>query len=61
MSIVKTAEGFLFSLGILLLMLVALYGVSHLIIRFSPQPISDVINNIVSKSTPGGWTGTSNS
>lgn len=59
--LLKTGEGFLFSLGILLVMLIALYGVAHLIIRFSPQPLSGIINNIVLRSTPGGWTGTSNS
>lgn len=61
MNIAKTAEGFLFSLGVLLFMLIALYGLSHLIIRYSPQPLSGVVQNIVDRSTPSGWTGTSNS
>jgi len=52
---VKTAEGFLFSLGVILIMLIALYGVSSLIVRFSPQPISGFVSGLVSKSTPAGW------
>lgn len=51
----KTAEGFLFSLGVFLVMLIALYGVSSLLVRFSPQPISGFFSTLVSKSTPGGW------
>lgn len=61
MPSLKTAEGILFSLGVLLIMLIALYGTAHLIIRFSPAPISTWFSKIVSYSSPAGWTaGTSN-
>ncbi len=60
-SLLKTGEGVLFYLGVLLVSLIALYGLAHIVIRYSPQPLSDIINGIVSRSTPGGWTGSSNS
>lgn len=55
----KTAEGILYSLGILLIMLIALYGASHLIIRFSPAPISGWFTKIVNYSSPAGWVASS--
>jgi len=51
----KTVEGFLVSLGVLLVMLIALYGLSHLIIQFAPQPISGWAGSVVQRSTPSGW------
>jgi hypothetical protein len=55
MPTLKTAEGLLFSLGVLLIMLIALYGVSHLIIKFSPAPVSGWFSKIVNYSSPAGW------
>jgi hypothetical protein len=55
MSLARTAEGLLFSIGVLLIMLIALYGVASLIIRFSPQPVSGWLSKLVSYSTPAGW------
>lgn len=51
----KTIEGFLVSLGVLLVMLIALYGVSHLVIQFAPSPLNQWAGNIVQRSTPSGW------
>jgi hypothetical protein len=55
-GIVKTAEGLLVSMGALLVMLILLYGVASLFIKFSPQPLSGWINGAIQKSTPSGWT-----
>jgi hypothetical protein len=61
-AITKAVEGFLFSLGVLLIMLIALYGLSSLIIKFAPQPVSGWFSTLVQKSAPSGWAvGASNS
>jgi hypothetical protein len=54
-NIVKSAEGILFSLAMLLVALLLLYGVSHFIIRFSPTPVSGWFSGIISRTTPSGW------
>jgi len=51
----KVAEGFLMSLGVLAVMLVALYGISHLIIQFAPSPVSGWVQTAVQKTTASGW------
>lgn len=51
----KIAQGFLTSLGVMAVMLIAFYGLSHLIIQFSPSPISGWATTIVQKTTPAGW------
>lgn len=55
MPTIKTVEGILYTLGVFLVMLIALYGVSHLIITYSPSPISGWFSKAVSYSTPAGW------
>lgn len=42
-------------LGVLLVSLIMLYGISSLIIKFSPTPVSSWARAIVKRSTPSGW------
>jgi hypothetical protein len=51
----KVAEGFLVSLGVLAVMLIAFYGLSHLIIRFAPSPVSGIVSSVVQRTTAAGW------
>jgi Na+-transporting methylmalonyl-CoA/oxaloacetate decarboxylase gamma subunit len=53
---IKTVEGILFSLGVLAIMLIALYGTAHLIVRFSPSPVNAWFTKALSYTSPAGWT-----
>jgi len=51
----KALEKFAVYLGLLLVSLVMLYGLSSLVIKFSPAPVSGWASALIKRSTPAGW------
>lgn len=51
----RSLEKFGVYLGLLLVSLVMLYGLSSLIIKFSPAPVSTWARALIKRSTPSGW------
>lgn len=60
-SALKTGESILLYLGILLVSLVVLYGLSGLVIKYAPSPVNGWFGSLVGRSTPAGWGITSSS
>lgn len=56
-AIFSNARGILVSAGILLVMLIVVFGVLHAVEKFAPAPISTAANWASDHASPSGWNG----
>lgn len=58
-KLARNAENLGWTLGSMLVVLILLFGVMHFASKYTPSPISSVINKAADLATPGGWSSNS--